>query len=80
MAQRKRIEPVFLSLMDLHQYYKGSQMDIVIVRVGKDGGLPYGGSVLFRVGAAIQNGDDGGCRGARSRHGFLAFCCVLCSR
>ena len=50
---------------------------IVIVRVGKDGGLPHGGSVLFRVGAAIQNGDDGGCRGARACHGFLAFCCVL---
>ena len=50
--------------------------EIVIVRVGKDGGLPHGGSVLFRVGAAIQNGDDGGVV-ARARHGFLAFCCVL---
>lgn len=27
---------------------------IVIVRVGKDGGLPHGGSVLFRVGAQLE--------------------------
>ena len=51
---------------------------IVIVRVGKDGGLPHGGSVLFRVELPFKMAMMGGvvarARATVSSHFAVCFC------